>query len=518
MSAYPVLHRKKIPVLLIAVLLSLPLKLFGLSGYVLAADSPQPIDGQVTATASPDTAPIANDALMLANLGNLDRLNAAVAERSIKIAVVGDSIAQGDADGLYENSIVATLMRLARQQNPDITFTFGNFSLAGRGIATYSDPGYKGVAGPNDNPEKGFYRQPGIEATRQWPGGSVEGKSWADHVKDFGPDLVIYAFGANDLSGVSSLNAYYYLKSLDYQNTWLKVPSAAIATAALPTLSFGYQEQVQVAADAARGVARARHITLLDINRIFNIHRSAIDVDDLIYTPDDKIDGYPAGWDLEAGTKFALIGSPAQYSLIGQGAMMRNKESKDVNLSATFTLPKWSTQTGGIRYRSLGSGLVQYTAQVTDKQVLLYWGAIIIGSSPVYLSIPDGSAATLQVLVVGAKHEVYLNGVKVISLYDYNNLRFGNFGLVVSGGEGTISNWAANIGAPKALGTPDLNDVQIYGVRDFATNPSGPGGNAINHPTKTANALIWGTSLMPLLYHIRTQPRGGASASIQATQ
>lgn len=513
MSAYQVPYRKKILIFLIAVLISAPLKIFWFDGDAVAAEIQQNNDGQMAVADPANSSPP-----MLSNLGNLDRLDAALAEHSVKIAVVGDSIAQGDADGLYENSIVATLMRLARQQNPDITFTFANFSLAGRGMATYSDSGYKGIGGPNDNPEKGFYREAGTEITRQWPGGSVQGKSWADHIKDFGPDLVIYAFGANDLSGISSLNAYYYLKSLDYQNTWSKVPSVAIATAALPTLSFGYQEQVQVAADAARGVARSRKITILDINRIFNIHRSAVDVDDIEYVQDESFKDYPSGWSKEAGATLAVFGSDTEYNLSGQGAVMRDKQSKDINISAAFTMPKWSAQTGGIRYRSLGAGLTQYTAQVTANQVLLYWGGTIIGTSSVYSAIPDGASATLQVVVTGARHEVFLNGNKVISLYDYNNLRFGEFGLVVSGGDGTISNWVANLGVPKQRGIPDMSDIQIYGVKDFAANPSGPGGNAINHPTKTANSVIWGASLDPLLYHIRTQARGAAPAPIQANQ
>lgn len=503
MSSYLVHYRNKSLIFLSAFLLSLPLTIFGLGAKAFGAD--------ISAQAESDIS-------MLSNLGTLDRLDAAIAEGAVKIAVVGDSISQGDADGLYENSIVATLMRLVREQNPDITFTFGNFSLAGRGMATYSDPGYRGIAGPEDNPAKGFFRNPGSTATSQWPGGSVEGKSWADHVKDFGPDLVIYMFGANDLSGISSLNASYYLKSLDYKSTWPKVPSIAIAPAALPAASFGYQEQVQVAADAARGVAKAQNITVLDINRIFNMHRAAIDVDNLSYVRDENLSNSLPGWSREVGTTLDLSGAPTDNTLRGQGAIMRNKEPKDVNLSATFTMPNWSVQTGGIRYRSLGSGLTQYTAQVTSSQVLLYWGATIIGRSSVYSAIPDGSPATLQVSVSGAKHEVYLNGVKVISLYDYNNLRFGKFGLVVSGGDGSISNWVASIGIPSIHGTPDLNDIEIYGLKDFATNPSGPGGNAINHPTKLANAVIWGASLNPLLHHIRIQPRGRAPITTKVQQ
>lgn len=529
MSAYPVHYRTKPLIFLIAFFISVPLNLFGSGQYVFGADlagavAPTQNDATLAAPAISVSAPslpsnqnAPDDFSTLSNVGNLERLDAAIKEGAVKIAVVGDSISQGDVDGLYENSVVATLMRLAREQNPDIAFTFGNFSLAGRGMGMYSNRNYIGEAGAVENPMTGFYREPGREVTRQWPGGSVEGKSWADHVKDFAPDLVIYMFGANDLTGSSSVNADYYFKSLDYQNTWSKVPSTAIAPAALPSVAFGHQEQVQVAADAARDVAKVRNLTVLDINRLFNLHRAGVDVDKLSFIRDDNLASYPTGWSPETGTTFAVSGSPERYTLKGRGAAMFDRACQDVSLSATFTMPSWSGQIGGIRYRSMGSGLSQYTAQVTANQVLLYWGGTVIGRSAVYAPIPDGTSVSVKVTVRGAKHEVYLNGVNVISVYDFNNLRFGKVGLVVSGAEGTISNWIANLGVPEAHGAPDLSDIEIYGLGDFGTNPGSVGGNTINHPTKLANAVIWGGALNPLLQHIRSQPRGGVPASTQAS-
>lgn len=529
MSASLVHHRTNPLNVLIALCISVPLNLLGLGGYAFAQElagvaTPAQTDAQISAGAVAASAPAApaapspmlnqataDEASTLSSVGNLDRLDAAIKEGAVRIAVVGDSISQGDVDGRYENSVVATLMRSAREQNPDIAFTFGNFSLAGRGMGMYFNPNYKGATA--ENPLTGFFREPGSEVTGQWPGGSVEGKSWADHVRDFAPDLVIYMFGANDLTGSSSVNADYYFKSLDYQNTWAKVPSTAIAPAALPSVAFGYQEQVQVAADTARDVAKVRNITVLDINRLFNIHRAGIDVDKLSFIREDNLATYPAGWSPEPGTTFAVSGSPAQSTLRGQGATMFSRESQDVSLSATFTMTHWAGQIGGIRYRSMGSGLSQYTAQVTASQVLLYWGGTIIGRSPVYSAIPDGTSVSLKVTARGAKHDVYLNGINVISTYDFNNLRYGKIGLLVSGAEGDISDWVANLGVPEARGVPDLNDIQIYGLGDFTTNPGSQGGNMINHPTKLANAVIWGGALRPLLQHIRAQPRGSVPAS-----
>lgn len=60
----------------------------------------------------------AADVAIFSNLGNLDRLNAAISEGTVRIAFAGDSIVEGDRDGLYEHSVVSTLMRALREQNP----------------------------------------------------------------------------------------------------------------------------------------------------------------------------------------------------------------------------------------------------------------------------------------------------------------------------------------------------------------------------------------------------------------
>jgi hypothetical protein len=50
-----------------------------------------------------------------------------------------------------------------------------------------------------ENFDTGFYRPDGGVVTGQWPGGSVAGKSWMGHIRDFAPDFVMVMLGANDL-------------------------------------------------------------------------------------------------------------------------------------------------------------------------------------------------------------------------------------------------------------------------------------------------------------------------------
>lgn len=441
---------------------------------------------------------------MLSNLGNLETLNTAILSGTVRIAFCGDSITEGDRDQVYDNSVAAIIMRTLRAQNPTITFVFANFSLAGRGIATYFDSNYKGIAGPNDDPATGFYRPPGNALTSQWPGGSVVGKSWADHTKDFAPDLVVILFGANDLSGLGPLGAAQYKSALDYQNTWPKVPSTAIATAALPAVSAGYQEQVQISADTARGVARERGHTLLDINRTFVLYRQAVDVDNMAYTRDDSFKGFPTGWTQSVGSTLARIDADG-FAINGSGSCMRNLESQDLNIEANFSMPNWTTQTANLIYRSLGTLDKQYTAQITSGSVFLYWGSTIIGAASI-ASIPNNSQVNLHVDARGAKHRVYVNGILVATVWDYGNLRKGTYGILITGGAGTASALVAHTGNPYAVGLPELTDVDMYGTGDFSTNPLSLGGNAINHPTKLASTVVWAASFAPLMHHIRSLP------------
>ena len=438
---------------------------------------------------------------LLSNIGNVAQINAAILGGAARIAFVGDSILEGDRDGLYDNSAAAILMRVLREQNKDVSFTFANFSLAGRGIGAYADPNYKGIASP-DNPAVGFYRPAGNALTAQWPGGSVIGKSWIDHVKDFAPDLTIIMHGANDVSGVGSANAAVWKSALDYQNTWAKVPSVAMGTAALPAVSAGYQSEVQTAADVVRGIARERNHTLIDVNRVFLLHREGTDVDNLFYVRSDNFVAYPTGWTPDAGSTLAPIDGIG-YALQGLGGTMRDVQSQDANISAKFKMPNWSTQTGNIRYRALGTAVTRYSAQVTSGAVFLYYGATIIGSA-VISAIPNNTEVTLQIDVRGALHRVYLNGIEVITVYDYNNLRPGTHGIEITGASGLVYELIAHLGNPYVVGEQVLTDVDIYGVDDFAANPNSLGGNGINHPTKLANTVIWGHSFAPLIQHIRS--------------
>lgn len=456
------------------------------------------------------------DAMMPQNIGQVDRLNTAIASGIVRIAFVGDSIIEGDRDGLYNNSVVPKVMRVLKEQNPGLNISFGNFSLAGRALANFTNQGYKGIAAPDDG-ALGFYRPAGTGITGQWPGGSVVGKSWLDHVKDFAPDIVIVLMGANDLEGNGAATAGYLGSMMTYLATWPTPPSVALAPAALCTASHGYQNEIQIAANVYRGFARSRGLTVLDINRLYHLYRYGKDIENPFYIRRDTFSDFPANWVLGQGATFTPsdgIGT----ALVGGGVAMRKNSTLDLDISAGFIMPRWDTQYGQIFYRSLGSGLTQYTAQVTGNAVMLYYGGTMIGNAVISPAIPNGTNITLGVEVHGCIHRITLNGIPYLNVTDFNQTLPGVYGVGTVGGSGTIYNMTAREGNPAQRGIPELTDADIYGINDYFTNPSTEGGNGINHPTELANSIIWAASFQPLLRHIRGyKPPPAAFATVAPT-
>lgn len=446
--------------------------------------------------------PTAADFEIFSNLGNLDRLNAAISEGTVRIAFAGDSIVEGDRDGLYEHSVVATVMRALREQNPAINFVVGNFSLSGRGIGALATETYVGQPYP-ENLSTGFYRPDGAPVTDQWPGGSVVGKSWMAHLKDFAPDFVMVMHGANDLSGSSVGNTIALKYVVGLISHFPKAPSIGVSTTALPAVSAGYQEEAQIAADGARGVARELNLTLVDINRAFNLLRSGFDVDNLHYTRDDNFAGYPTGWHVEDGSTLSLANADAS-SMSGTGSALHHAQSLDIMIKATFSCPNWVFTTCALRYRSKGSAAHQYSAHVSSGFLALCWGATTIGYKAIG-EIASGSKVVLQVEVRGALHRVYVNDVLQLSVHDYNYLRRGSHGVAIIGGTGTLTELIVDKGNYCANGVPQLSDLDLYGGDGCATHKDTPEGNGINHPTKLANSVCWAGSFSALTEHIRMQ-------------
>jgi lysophospholipase L1-like esterase len=448
------------------------------------------------------------EASSVGNLGNLAVYNQALNSGVVRIAFVGDSIIEGFYDGVYENSTASTIMRILRQQNPGVKFVFGNFSLAGRASTHYGLDTYVGQA--VEDITTGFKRPAGADDTALWPGGSVVGKSWMNTVRDFTPDLVFLMFGANDLSGNSGYNVEILRRIIAAQNLWAKKPSVAVAAAALPTTAI-YQEPVQISANGVRGFARENNITLIDTNRLYLQATRGVDIDNPIFLRKHNFTQWSTEW-----SKFpadGLSATPDALVVVGEGMAMRpGLICEDIKISATFNRANIAAQSSGIYYRSLGTGLTQYTAMLTPGGVVLYWGSTPIASYT--YAFTGGVDYELTVVNRGCRHIVLLNGREVINQFDYNNVLRGSIGVFMQGGYGVISNLRVYPGNSFTAGRTELTALDTYGPDDFNTNENSLGGNGINHPTKLATSIIWAAGFREFLRHTNDVARGLLSATI----
>ena len=136
-------------------------------------------------------------------VGNLDTLNTALAARSASVVFWGDSITEGISQIAYEDSYAGLLERTLRDQFSEVSWTFANYSISGTSTADANNAAYVGAA--SDSYPTQFYRTAGSQNIfaapnpTLWPSGSTNAKSWRDHIKDATPDLLVIAFGANEV-------------------------------------------------------------------------------------------------------------------------------------------------------------------------------------------------------------------------------------------------------------------------------------------------------------------------------
>jgi hypothetical protein len=436
------------------------------------------------------------------DMGNVDMLNAGIDSGVVRITVVGDSIAQGDSQSTYEDSMVGVVRRALVKQNPGLTFAIVNLSLAGRGIGAFSDPNFKGIVGPVDNPALGYYRAPGSASDNQWPSGSTVGQSWLDAVKATTPDLVVVALGANDNSGSGPAFAIAMKSALAQMAAWPKPPSIALVATTIPSRITAptFQDAIQTCADVTRGIARELNHSLFDANRYQLLLRDAVDIANKKYAIDSGFAGFPTGWTPAVGSTMSLSGG----DISGTGLVTRDLTTEDLHISATFTIPNWAVQTANIFYRATSGGLA-YTVQLAPGGGLfLYYNLSIIAS--IVISPPaDGVPVTIEAIVEGAYHKIYVNGALALTAWNYEQLRAGKHGFNVTGGSGTISNYTGRLGSRYAVGIAEMTDTDIFGVYpdDWNTNPDSAGGNGINHLTKRGSTVINAQSWTPLLHHFK---------------
>ncbi|MBB0026844.1 GDSL-type esterase/lipase family protein [Ralstonia pickettii] len=198
--------------------------------------------------------------------GDRTAIQAAIARGEATVVFVGDSITAG-ADVPYRWSWAPLFAADLQAAHPNVRFKFINLSLPGRSLVQALDDKY--VAQDHEVPApQGYYMPRGD--TSLWPQGSQPGQSWKQAVLAQNPDLVVIAFGMNDVSGDGE--AFHKV------STWLAAtyqqapshPSIAMVATILPSRSAtdyqGKESNIDKAAQAARDSAAEVHATLIDAN------------------------------------------------------------------------------------------------------------------------------------------------------------------------------------------------------------------------------------------------------------
>lgn len=452
-------------------------------------------------------------------VGDLSAFFNAIRNGAATVVFWGDSITEGVSQVCYEDSWAGVLERALRLQNPGVTWTFVNLSLAGRGIQNAQDSAYTGKAAPDDTIATNFYHAAVGGATSLWPTGSVIGKAWRDHVKDAIPDLVIFAFGANDISGSSAPWATFLKNVKSFISTFAKVPSLAVVPTALPLSTdptFGpLAENINVTAIAARGVCEETNLTNIDANRMQQLLCTAKDVVNEKYSQELDFYNYPTGWTVVAGTP-----TFASAQLSGPGMVRRLRLARNTRINCTFNLASYSTGTPGIWYRGDSvSANKAYALQVAGgTTAILYYNLVSIASVTLTTALTNGQDVRIEVEVVGAHHRAWVNGQKVIDLYDYQALTAGYQNIQIDTSTGVAKSLIMRFGVPTKAGNPKFTETQLLGsVNDFATNPDSVGGDAIHHPSKLGHSLMYVAAAAGLLNAAKRAATPGPVGSITQT-
>ncbi|MEO3947623.1 SGNH/GDSL hydrolase family protein [Gorillibacterium sp. CAU 1737] len=433
------------------------------------------------------------DSASNANIGRMTATMAAIKAKTIKIAFVGDSITEGlglwTSDDVYANRFIAKLTKALT----GVTVQSQNFSVAGRAIVNFNNEAYVAT-----NPET---------STSFWRPWATVGKSWRQHVKDYAPDLVIFAFGMNSVgTNVYAYRDFYQALSVSkvYFDGFTKVPDLIMVPTIMPTArpEFDYpqsQEGTVYVARANREFARFYNINIADANRMFMILRDGTDPDGtygyLEGIPSASLQGDTSAFNLTGGTVKQIVG--------GSGFIVRNTRKSynaDLTYNVKFSPPNSTDNVVSqtvYRYTAEGGGyLIQLMSNSAGNCVIqLYYltadGSVSLKGQATYsTALLVETTLSVKIVTRGLRQTLSINGTQMIDIYEYAVLHDGYFGVRSSfnGIYTTVSTLQGVYLLQYGNGTGLLTEAEMFGE----TYPSNQGGgNGINHLTGPAYAMVY---------------------------
>ncbi|WP_139903774.1 SGNH/GDSL hydrolase family protein [Clostridium thermarum] len=382
-------------------------------------------------------------------------------KKKLKIAFWGDSITEG-SDIEKAESYAELFIKEIQNSLPGITVEHKNFSLGARNAFLASSSQFKAL-NPETNAVVNFWRS--------W---ATVGKTWKDHVVEYKPDLLILAFGMNDVT--NNLSSYSFIKNIDNIMDYVKVNSpntdVVLVSTITPTMDKTLYKQnneytMQIAR-ATREYAKLNNIPLIDANRLWTILLKG--VDESTYTEREA-------YGISDISATSFYNGELQVSL---------REYADFDNSTDIVL-RGSDTDGGLLfklYEKNGRNIISlYSIDNVQQAPLIEF--VSVEAKDVNTIKLDGAAITI-------------NNEKFIM---YRNLRNGYVSFKQN--RDNIADISLKYEKPVQM-SQIYQESYMLGYTNWHSS-----GNGINHPTAFATQLVYVNAYKPIVKAVTQQGENG---------
>lgn len=389
-------------------------------------------------------------------------MTAALLSGTITICVVGDSIME-PAGISYANSVAENVQRLMQARFPWLTINLVNLSIPGRSMSdlangSYTAPGSFVLAAPTGT------------NSSYWPGGSVNGKSWRDHVRDANADMIILALGEND--GTDELPfSINYQTFYEYSQTWTKKPWFTLLASLLPEGSAVDRQGKQAIADFMKYKAIEQGFGLIDANEYYRLVRDGV-----------RRDLIPAIEEIN----FAGVGDTTKWvstgptlsgtTLSGAGRVERQVLARDVDMVDNFTLGSadavwlhnFRVRPGGVGGYSVQTAFADQGDTQGGAIRLFYRGSLV--SVARFPAKANGSTVRIRVKAWGPLIRVWHDNVLLMTYTSAQGMYAGVFDVGTATGTGSHNQF-------RVAYSPEYQAAASYFSAAYLLN------DVLHHPT-----------------------------------